>query len=77
MMDSTRAHTELDRARFERTWAALGARQAGAFETLAAHYADGGRHYHTAEHINACLGWLAQVSHLAQRPPELELALFF
>jgi predicted metal-dependent HD superfamily phosphohydrolase len=46
-------------------------------ERLEAAYAEKHRHYHTAEHINQCLVKFDEVSHLAQRPAEVELALWF
>ncbi len=40
-------------------------------------YAEKHRHYHTAEHISACLQHLDQVKHLADNPAEIEVALWF
>jgi predicted metal-dependent HD superfamily phosphohydrolase len=35
------------------------------------------RHYHTLEHIDACLAWLDEVKPSAEYPAEIELALWF
>ncbi len=40
-------------------------------------YAEKHRHYHTAEHISACLQHLDTIRHLAENPAEIELALWF
>jgi predicted metal-dependent HD superfamily phosphohydrolase len=47
------------------------------FERLQAAYAERHRHYHTAEHINQCLGTFDEVRHLARAPDEVELGLWF
>jgi len=65
-----------------RRWADLMSRLALAnnldtFERLQAAYAEKRRHYHTSEHIQQCLLKFEEVSHLAQRPAEVELALWF
>lgn len=48
-----------------------------AFEALCTAYAEPGRHYHTAHHVNACLRLLAAYRHLAERPDEVAVALCF
>lgn len=71
-------HTmELDRRRFETAWKALGATHDNASAWLVARYAEPHRAYHNAEHISECLAWFDQLKAQAQRPAELEVALFF
>lgn len=36
-----------------------------------------GRYYHNFEHVKACLGVFRQFRHLAQRPHEIEIAIWF
>lgn len=40
-------------------------------------YAEKHRHYHTAEHISACLQYLDTARHFAEHSAEIELALWF
>ena len=40
-------------------------------------YSGPGRYYHTFEHVEACLAVFRQFDHLAQRPHEIEIALWF
>lgn len=40
-------------------------------------YSEKHRHYHTCEHINACLSHLVKVHQSADHPEEVELALWF
>lgn len=47
-----------------------------AWQQLATHYSEPHRHYHTLDHVAACLGWLDQYRHLAADPLCLELALW-
>lgn len=47
------------------------------FDELVARYGEARRHYHTLEHIDACLGWLDRFAGLAERPTEVALALWF
>lgn len=47
------------------------------FQALIAAYGEKHRAYHTAEHIDACLGHLDDTKQLADRPHEIELALWF
>lgn len=61
------------------TWQALAPR-APATELLAAltgRYQEPQRHYHTLQHLDACLRHLAGARALAQRPHEVALALWF
>lgn len=54
------------------------ARHGGAvFDDLVARYREEHRHYHTLEHVEACLGWLDWYAGLAERPAEVALALWF
>jgi predicted metal-dependent HD superfamily phosphohydrolase len=48
-----------------------------AFDDLAAAYAEPGRYYHTQQHISACLAHCQRFRALAQRPSEVEVALWF
>lgn len=47
------------------------------WRALQSAYAEKHRHYHTAEHIVACLQHLDMVGHLAEHRAEVELALWF
>jgi predicted metal-dependent HD superfamily phosphohydrolase len=76
-MQSENGTWALDRGRFAAVWRALGARQDNASVWLADRYAEEHRAYHDAEHVAECLAWLDRVSDLAERPAELEVALFF
>lgn len=60
-------------------WLALAGRsaEAGLFDALVHHYSEPHRHYHTLEHLDACLRHLAGHQVLAQRPHEVALALWF
>jgi predicted metal-dependent HD superfamily phosphohydrolase len=71
----------LPSVRFFALWTALGARGYGgdAFARLRAAYDEPHRAYHTARHIGACLRLLddAEVAQGAERPLEIEAALWF
>lgn len=47
------------------------------FESVLQAYAEPQRHYHTLEHLDACLRHLAAMRTLARRPDEVALALWF
>lgn len=47
------------------------------YAALAAAYRARGRYYHNQEHIAACLALLDDYAELAERPAEVELALWF
>jgi predicted metal-dependent HD superfamily phosphohydrolase len=47
------------------------------FQSLIAAYAQEHRHYHTAMHIDACLRQLDRCAQQAERPAEIEIALWF
>jgi predicted metal-dependent HD superfamily phosphohydrolase len=60
------------------TWKALGATAPdGVYEELLARYAEPGRRYHTARHLEECFAELAGVRAEAARLGEVELALWF
>lgn len=47
------------------------------FSDLARRYSEPHRHYHTLQHVHACLTWLDWMAGTAQRVAEVELALWF
>ena len=49
----------------------------GTFETLRAAYSEKGRHYHTDQHISACLRHFDRCSEILEHRREVELALWF
>lgn len=67
------------RTRFEGALRGSGALRPGGavFEELVARYGEPHRHYHTLDHVAACLGWLERFVDLAERPHEVALALWF
>jgi predicted metal-dependent HD superfamily phosphohydrolase len=59
-------------------WQAFGAPvPEGLLEALLAHYAEPHRHYHTQAHLDACLAHFGRVRAQADRPHEVEMALWF
>lgn len=60
-------------------WAKLGVEQADltVFTQLVAAYCEPHRKYHSLQHLIECLQTFATVSHLAEYPGEVELALWF
>lgn len=46
-------------------------------DRLLASHAGPGRHYHTRQHLSECLVLFAEVAHLAKRPGEVAIALWF
>ena len=65
---------------WQAAWQALAPRCAepsSLLQQLAARYAEAHRHYHTLQHLDACLRHLEQQRMLAQRPDEVALALWF
>ena len=59
-------------------WAMLGLPADPALlERLLTSYAEPARHYHTLQHLNECLDLFERVAHLAARPGEAALALWF
>jgi predicted metal-dependent HD superfamily phosphohydrolase len=68
----------LDLARWQASWQALGATPDGALHAeLLARYAEPHRAYHTQQHLAECLALFDEHRLLAQRPAEVELALWF
>lgn len=66
------------RAGFESSLAQLGARPSrDGFTQLQAAYSQPHRHYHDTRHIDACLAQFDPYRALAQRPAEIEIALWF
>lgn len=76
-MQSRKEAWAFDRVRFEAAWRAVGASHDNASAWLADRYAEEHRAYHDAEHVAECLAWFDRVRDLADRPAELEVALFF
>lgn len=69
----------MDAGRFGSDVVALGGTTPTAreFGDLAAAYAEAHRHYHTLEHVGACLASLDSHRELAVRPAEIAVALWF
>ena len=66
-------------ARWQKMWRELGASASddALFSRLAACYSEPHRKYHTMQHLNECLAHLESVDSFAERPEEVELALWF
>jgi len=66
-------------AAWNRLWQTLGARPADPtlLASLVQHYAQPQRKYHTLEHLDACLAHFDTLRRHAQRPAEIEVALWF
>ena len=64
---------------WQRAWAGIGASGDGdaLYASLLARYSEPQRHYHTLQHLGECLAMFDEVRGLAQRPHEVELALWF
>jgi predicted metal-dependent HD superfamily phosphohydrolase len=62
-------------------WQGLGIAEAqipaGLFEAICARYAEPHRHYHTLQHLDECLEHFTVLRELAEKPAEIELALWF
>ena len=69
----------LDRSRWVGLWDRLGAHGDGLpiFSALQVAYAEPARAYHTADHIRDCLTQFDVSRHNAQRPDEVEAAVWF
>ena len=76
---TTTPSSALDCSRFARMWRELGAREGGTAVCawLSEQYASPARAYHTQEHIAECIAWLDRTRSLAERPAEVEAALWF
>ena len=66
-------------ASWQRLWTALGAGtiDGGLLNQLVGAYSQAHRHYHTLQHLRECLAHCEAAASLAQRPAEVELALWF
>ncbi|HEY0822227.1 MAG TPA: N-methyl-D-aspartate receptor NMDAR2C subunit [Ramlibacter sp.] len=64
---------------WRRLWTELGAHtiDGGLFNQLVGAYSQAHRHYHTLQHLRECLVHCEAAASLAQRPAEVELALWF
>jgi predicted metal-dependent HD superfamily phosphohydrolase len=64
---------------WQRCWAGLGASGSGndIYENLLQRHSEPQRKYHTLQHLNECIVWFEKVGHLAKRPHEVEIALWF
>lgn len=59
-------------------WSGLGLQPpVGLFEQLLQAYQEPQRHYHSQQHLFECLTHFEQARHLAQRPAEVAIALWF
>lgn len=66
------------RHHWNNTWRQLGlATSAGVVEQLLAQYSEGGRYYHTLQHLKECFAYLDRSKALAAHPAEVEMALWF
>ncbi|MBP8149341.1 MAG: N-methyl-D-aspartate receptor NMDAR2C subunit [Limnohabitans sp.] len=67
------------RQSWDRWWSVLGADGQGLalMTELIAAYEEPWRRYHTVQHLKECLAHLDRYSHLAQRPGEVEAAIWF
>lgn len=62
----------------KQAWTSLGARDGEALQAeLLARYAEPHRGYHTRQHLDECLVLFGEFGHLAERPAEVEIALWF
>lgn len=67
------------RERWNRLWEALGAAGSpdSTFATLSAAYSEPQRKYHNLSHIEMCLDELDRAEYLAERPRDIEYAIWF
>jgi predicted metal-dependent HD superfamily phosphohydrolase len=66
-------------ARWQSTWRQLGAvnSDGNLFDRLVVCYSEPHRKYHTMQHLKECFALLENVAQFAERPGEVELALWF
>ncbi|KAF0811322.1 hypothetical protein IGB42_04217 [Andreprevotia sp. IGB-42] len=65
-------------ANWHQAWSALGCvPDTALLPALLQRYGEVHRHYHTLQHLAECLAWWQQVQHLAERPAEIAIALWF
>jgi len=64
---------------FERLWTRLGATTTAApvYRALTTAYSEPARAYHDLRHLADCLAQLRRASHLAERPEQVEMALWY
>jgi len=64
--------------RWTEDWNCLGLNaDAACLDRLLGSHAGPGRHYHTLQHLSECLTLFAEFAHLAERPGEVAIALWF
>lgn len=63
---------------WEQAWSDLGLPPPlGLFDQLVRAYSEPQRHYHSTQHLTECLAHFDQVRHLARRPGEVAIGLWF
>jgi predicted metal-dependent HD superfamily phosphohydrolase len=64
---------------WQRAWTALGAQGDGSQvrDALLAKYSEATRKYHSIQHLTECLAYFRAAQHLAAKPAEVEMALWF
>jgi predicted metal-dependent HD superfamily phosphohydrolase len=74
----TDEHRAFDRS-WKRAWRGIGANADGSSQraALLAAYREPQRHYHTLQHLGECITLFETCGALAERPAEVELALWF
>jgi predicted metal-dependent HD superfamily phosphohydrolase len=63
--------------RFDRAWSGCAAGVKQLFDELVARYSEPHRAYHTLQHVEECLAAVEPALHLAKRPHEVEIAIWF
>lgn len=77
-IESQRLQPSWEQTSWDRLSSELGLGNAAAMrQQVIQHYAAAGRAYHNVQHLQECIHWFGQVSHLAQHPAEVELGLWF
>lgn len=81
MSVSARLTPDVTIGQWSATWRALGVADSvqlqSLFAQLIARYSEPHRHYHTVQHLHECFARMAEIRSLAERPGEVELALWF